>query len=288
MSYYIIGGLTWLLHLLPHRLIRFLGKAIGTLLYLLAKERRQVGIINLSLCFPEKSEAEKKQIILQHFQYLTTGILDYGTLWFASREKLEKFIRVEGFEHYQAAQDQPIILFAPHFIGLDMGGLRHSMIYGGASMYSHQKNKGLDRLLLRGRSRFTKPLLLSRQEGVRGIIRTLRKKITFYYLPDQDFGTKDSIFVPFFGVPAATIEGLSRLAQAGGAKVVPAVTRWEVDRYVIRYYPAWENFPTDDTYADTRRMNAFIEERILETPAQYFWLHKRFKTRPAGEKRFYR
>jgi KDO2-lipid IV(A) lauroyltransferase len=287
MSYYVIGSLMWLLYLLPQRLITLLGKAVGWCFYWVATERRRVGLINLTLCFPTMPEAEKRQVIQQHFQYLSTAMLEYGTLWFASKAFLKKFIQVEGYEHYLAAQDKAIILLAPHFIGLDMGGLRYSMDHVGASMYSQQKSQGMNRLLLRGRSRFTKPLLFSRQDGIRPIIRALRQKITFYYLPDQDFGPKDSIFVPFFGVPTATIAGLSRLARAGEASVVPAVTRREGNKYVLRYYPAWENFPTDDPYADAQRMNAFIEARILETPAQYFWLHKRFKTRPTGDKPLY-
>jgi KDO2-lipid IV(A) lauroyltransferase len=278
----------WLLYLLPHQCVNLLGKGLGYLFYKLATERRRVGIINLTLCFPQMTDKAKRHLICQHFQYLTTALLEYGTLWFAPKAKLEKFIEVEGYEHYLAAQDKAIILFAPHFIGLDMGGLRFSMDHVGASMYSHQKDKSMDRLLLRGRSRFTQPLLFSRQDGVRPIIRALRKNIALYYLPDQDFGAKESIFVPFFGVPTATIEGLSRLARAGNAKVVPTVTRREGNKYILRYYPAWENFPTDDIYADTRRMNAFIEERILEMPAQYFWLHKRFKTRPPGEASVYK
>lgn len=287
MSYYLIGSMMWLLYLLPNRVVAILGKGLGYLFYHIATARRRVGMINLGLCFPTMPEKEKRQIIRQHFQYLTTAMLEYGTLWFARKASLKNFIRVEGYEHYVAAQDQAIILLAPHFVGLDMGGLRYSIDHMGAGIYSHQKNRGIDRLLLRGRSRFTKPLLISRQDGMRAIIRALRKKTPLYYLPDQDFGPKDSIFVPFFGVPAATIAGVSRLARAAGAKVVPAVTRREGKHYVLRYYPAWENFPTDDVYADVRRMNAFIEARIIETPAQYFWLHKRFKTRPAGEDAFY-
>ena len=132
-------------------------------------------------------------------------------------------------------------------------------------------------------------MLFSRQEGIRPIVRTLREGLPFYYLPDMDFGERDSIFVPFFGVSAATITGLSRLASVAGAVVVPAVTRQlpGAGGYVFRFYPAWTDFPGASVEEDTRRMNAFIEERVLEMPEQYFWLHKRFKTRPAGEPRFY-
>jgi KDO2-lipid IV(A) lauroyltransferase len=133
------------------------------------------------------------------------------------------------------------------------------------------------------------PELFSRHTGLRSLVKSLRRSVPFYYLPDMDFGGRDSIFVPFFGVQAATITGLSRIARMAGAVVVPAVTRQlpGAQGYVLRFYPAWDDFPTDDVERDTRRMNAFIEERVLEMPEQYLWLHKRFKTRPPGEPRYY-
>ena len=156
-------------------------------------------------------------------------------------------------------------------------------------MYSKQKNPLLDRLLLQGRRRFNTPRLFSRQDSVRSVVKAVRDGMPFYYLPDMDFGARDSIFVPFFGVLAATITGVSRLARLADARVVPAVTRQlpGCQGYVLTFYPAWENFPSEDVAADTRRVNAFIEERVLEMPEQYYWLHKRFKTRPAGEQRLY-
>jgi KDO2-lipid IV(A) lauroyltransferase len=117
----------------------------------------------------------------------------------------------------------------------------------------------------------------------------MREGLPFYYLPDMDFGARDSVFVPFFGVPTATITGLSRIARLAGAAIVPVLTQQLPGGrgYVLRFYPAWDRFPTDDPEADARRMNAFIEERVREMPEQYHWLHKRFKTRPAGSPRVY-
>ena len=120
------------------------------------------------------------------------------------------------------------------------------------------------------------------------MVRALKNGLPFYYLPDQDFGAKDALFVPFFGIPAATVTALPRIAKLARAAVVPCVTRQTRDGYVLRFYPAWENYPSGDLADDTRRMNAFIEDRVREMPEQYFWLHKRFKTRPAGEARYYR
>ena len=152
-------------------------------------------------------------------------------------------------------------------------------------MYSRQKNSLVNALLLHGRTRFGNSILVSRQEGIRPVIKSLREGVPLYYLPDMDYGSRDSLFVPFFGVLAATIPTLSRLARITGAKVVPCVTRQLPGGrgYVLKFYPAWEDFPGDSIEADTRRMNAFIEEHVLEMPEQYFWLHKRFKTRPQGE-----
>jgi KDO2-lipid IV(A) lauroyltransferase len=157
------------------------------------------------------------------------------------------------------------------------------------SIYSRQKNAYVNRLLERYRTRFHPVTLLSRQDGIRGAIREMQRGLPFYYLPDQDYGPRDSVFVPFFGVPAATITGLARVARLAGAAVVPVVTRMLPGGagYEVRLYPAWEDFPTDDPVADARRMNAFIEDRVREMPEQYNWVHKRFKTRPPGDAKFY-
>jgi KDO2-lipid IV(A) lauroyltransferase len=165
--------------------------------------------------------------------------------------------------------------------------MRLSQDFAMASMYARQKDRRFDRTLHEGRSRFG-IRLLSRQEGIRKAVRAVKEGLILYYLPDLDFGPKSSIFVPFFGVPAATVPGLSYIARITGASVVPCVTRMlPGGGYVARLYPAWSDFPSGDDAADARRMNAFIEERVLEMPEQYHWLHKRFKTRPPGEPRFY-
>jgi KDO2-lipid IV(A) lauroyltransferase len=202
---------------------------------------------------------------------------------------VQRLVRVEGLEHWEAVRGRPAIWLAPHFVGMDMGGVRLGTDYEVVSVYSQQKDPAFDAILWHGRTRFVTPKLFSRQQGIRGVVRAIRDGFPFYYLPDMDFGERDSIFVPFFGVPAATITGLSRIARLAGAVVVPAVTRQLPGGrgYVLRFYPAWENFPSADIEADTRRMNAFIEARVREMPEQYYWLHKRFKTRPEGAAKFY-
>jgi KDO2-lipid IV(A) lauroyltransferase len=277
--------IVWLLHFLPLWLLAPLGQGLGMLLYAFGRERRRVARINLRLCFPQLPEAEGEKLVRRHFRAFGRSFLERGYLWWSAARRIKRMVRVEGMEHWLAVKDRPVIWFAPHFIGLDMGGSRLSIETSAASMYSAQKNPVFDRLLLRGRTRFNRQRLLSRQDGVRGVVKVIREGVPFYYLPDMDFGPRDSVFVPFFGVPAATITGLSRMAKLGRAVVVPVVTRQLPGGvgYELRFYPAWEDFPTDDVEADTRRMNAFIEERVREMPEQYFWLHKRFKTRPPGE-----
>jgi len=274
----------WLVHFLPMRWIGAIGAGLGWLLYQFG--RGHVTRVNLALCFPEMPEAQRHALGLKHFKMLGRNAVELSIMVWGSEEQLLELIRVEGLEHLKAAADggKPVIALAPHFIGLNMGGIRVAHEYPGtASIYSRQKNPVLDRIFLTARTRFGNPHLVSRQEGLRSVIRVIKSGKPFYFLPDMDFGMRDSIFVPFFGVPAATISALPRLAAITGAKVVPVITRQVGAGYEVRVYPPWENYPTGDLEADVRRMNAFIEERALEMPEQYFWAHKRFKTRPPGE-----
>ena len=279
----------WLLHFLPLPLLALIGQGLGHLAYALGRERRRVARTNLRLCFPELNPAARERLVRGHFRALSRSFFEHGILWWSSAARIRRLVRIEGEQHLAAVQGQPLILLAPHFVGLDMGGLRISLEVQVASLYSKQKNPVTDQLLLRGRLRFNAPRLFSRQDSVRGVVKAIRAGLPFYYLPDMDFGRRDSIFVPFFGVPTATITGVSRLASLARAKVLPAVTQQLPggQGYVLKFYPAWENFPTDDVAADARRVNAFIEDRVREMPEQYFWVHKRFKTRPEGEPRVY-
>ena len=282
-------GFIWLLHFLPLPLLAGVGRGFGLLLYAVARDRRRVARKNLELCFPDWTAKERGRVVRRHFQAFGRAALERGILWWASRERILKIVRMEGLEHWEKVRGSPTIWLAPHFVGLDMGGTRLAADFEAASMYSRQKDPMLDKILYHGRTRFVMPHLVSRQEGLRPLVKVMREGLPFYYLPDMDFGPRDSVFVPFFGVTAATITGLSRMAKLARAAVVPVVTiQLPGGRgYVLRFYPAWEGFPTGDDEADARRMNAFIEERVLEAPEQYHWLHKRFKTRPPGEPAMY-
>ena len=277
-------SLIWLLHFLPLPVLAPLGRGIGLFFYFLIGKRRRVGITNLRLCFPEWSEAKRRRLLRRHFQAFGRAVIERGILWWSPKERVMRLVRIEGLDNWLAVRDRPVIWLAPHFVGLDMGGSRAAAEFAVASMYSRQSNPIFDALLYRGRTRFVMPRLLSRQEGLRPLVRAMREGLPFYYLPDMDFGPRDSVFVPFFGVPTATITGLSRIAKLAEAVVVPVITEQLPggEGYVLRFYPAWTNFPTDDSEADARRMNEFIEARVQELPEQYHWLHKRFKTRPPG------
>jgi KDO2-lipid IV(A) lauroyltransferase len=282
-------AVVWLLRFLPLFALAPLGRAAGLLAYALVGERRRVTLINLGLCFPQWSEGQRRLVARRHFQALGRATLEHGILWWSSKKRVQRLVRLEGEEHWRAVQHRPVIWLAPHFIGLDMGGIRLGSEYRVVSVYSRQKDPLFDSVLYRGRTRFVMPELFSRHHGVRSVVKAIRRGLPFYYLPDMDFGARDSIFVPFFGVPAATVTGLSRIARMAGAVVVPVVTRQlpGAGGYRVRFFPAWRDFPSGDLERDARRMNDFIEERVLEMPEQYFWLHKRFKTRPAGEAKYY-
>ena len=273
---------------LPYPVVRRLGGFAGSLAWVLAVPRRRVARVNLRLCFPHWSEAQRRAVARGHFRYFMRSFFDRFIFWYGAPERIRRLCRLEGIEHFEPHRGRPVIVLAPHFVGLDAGGIRLSLEAQCASMYAAQKSRALTEAMTRGRMRFNDGRLLLRTEGLRPAVKALREGLPFYFLPDMDLGARDAVFVPFFGVPAATVTSVARLARITGAVVVPLVTTMADDGYVARFYPAWQDFPGDDLAAATRRMNAFIEERVLEMPAQYLWSHKRFKTRPPGEAKPYR
>jgi KDO2-lipid IV(A) lauroyltransferase len=276
----------WLLHWLPLPVLAVFGRALGLVFYLLVRERRHSTLTNLRLCFPQLSPAERSKLARRHLMTIGRSLLELGVWWWASPQRIRRLVTIEHEERLAVRDGRPLILFAPHFAGLEAGAARLSMEFILVTVYARAKNPVFDRVMRRARQRFGAQLI-SRREGLKKVLRPLRAGTPFYYLPDMDYGRKESIFVPFFGVPAATITGLSRLAKATGATVLPVITRMTGKGYVLTIGEPWEDFPTDDVVADTRRMNAFLETEIMKSPEQYFWLHKRFKTRPPGEKGVY-
>ncbi len=273
----------WLIHFLPFSVLSAIGRGLGRVVYWSGQAR--VARININACFPEMSKPERERLLKTHFAYLGESVLALGLLWWAPATRIARLVEVEGAENYVPFREKkPVIGFAPHFVGVELGTIRLALDYEAAAIYSRQKDPYLNELLLKSRTRFKPIVMIAKQDGLRGALRALRDGLTLYVLPDMDMGREDSVFVPFFGIPAATVPVLSRLAAISGAVVIPAITRRRPDGkgYVVKIYPAWEDFPTQDHVADMRRMNEFLEARVREMPEQYFWVHKRFRTRPDG------
>jgi KDO2-lipid IV(A) lauroyltransferase len=284
----LIFGLMWILHFLPARFVARIGEAAGTVAFWAIRERREVTRINLQKCFPDMPAGERERLARAHFRAFVRAFLERAILWWAPRARIERLVRIEGLERLHSFKGSPVVLLAPHFVGLDAGFTRLACETDLVFMFANQKDPRFGALLRHGRNRFGRQVLVSRQEGIAPVLRAMAAGMPNYYMPDLDNGAKHAVFVPFFGVPAATVTGLSFIARKTGAAVLPCIARMlPGEGYVLRIEPAWEDFPSQDPAADTRRMNAFIEERVLAAPEQYFWLHKRFKTRPAGEPRFY-
>ncbi len=281
------------LNLLPAQFNWRLSIVVTWLGWHLARSRRRIALINLQLCFPEKTDAERTVIAREHFRAYVQAALEHGFLWNASGKAIREYVSLHDEHHWKRFREidpqRPVIWLCPHFIGLDAAAIRISVDTSGCSIYSEQSNPDLDAMMLAGRTRFGESKIIARTEGVKPIIRAMKSGLPFYYLPDMDFGLRDSVFVPFFGVNAATITGVSRLAKLTNAAVVPVIAtqRANGSGYDVRFYPAFENFPSGDDVADARAVNEFIEQRIRENVAQYLWTHKRFKTRPPGEPSVY-
>lgn len=276
-------ALMWLLHWLPFRVLAVLGRGLGLLLYFAVPERRRVTLTNLGLCFPELSEGQKSALARRHLMAFGRSFLDLCLWWHASPARIRRLVRLEGAEILDAHRGQPVILLVPHFVGIDAGAIHILLDHPLVAIYTHQKNRVFEAAMNGGRERFGTLVLASRQEGTKKALKAMKDGRFFHYSPDMDYGPKESIFVPFFGVPTATITGLARLARVTKATVIPVVTRQEDGGYVCRVHPPWADFPSGDDVADATRMNAFIESEARAAPEQYYWLHKRFKTRPAGE-----
>nr|MBP7423718.1 lipid A biosynthesis acyltransferase [Sulfuritalea sp.] len=277
----------WLLHWLPLPLLVWVGRGLGLLLYAVVGERRRVTLTNLGLCFPQLSAGQKSALARRHFMAFGRGIVELGLWWWASPARIRRLVRLEGGERLAEYKGKPVILLVPHFVGIDAGWIRMALEQGLVAIYTRQKNRVFEAAMNGGRLRFGNCELASRQEGTRKALKAMKAGRFFHYSPDMDYGPRESVFVPFFGVQTATITGLSRLAKLTGATVIPVITRMEANAYVARVGEPWTAYPGDDDVADARRLNAFIEAEVERSPEQYYWLHKRFKTRPAGEARFY-
>lgn len=286
-----LGGLA-LMRVLKHAplsWLRALGWLVGHLLCVLALRRRRIAEVNLALCFPERSEAQRRHLVRRHFVLFVQAWLDRSWLWEGRPEVVRRRLRLTG--QVQALQETvPTLLFAPHFVGMDAGwmALTAHVQRRFCGLYARQRNPVLDQWMADGRRRFGEPHIVAKSAGLKALVTALRAGEPLYLLPDMDYGPRDSVFVPFYGVSAATVPSLSRFARMGGARVLPIVSRLTPDGYEVTVLPPWQDFPTDDVVADTVHMNQQLQDWIDAVPEQYYWVHKRFKTRPNGEPSFYR
>lgn len=272
----------------PLGLLRGLGWVLGHVLYGLAASRRRVAQVNLALCFPQQSARERSRMVRRHMVMVMQSLLDRSWLWHGSMAQIQRRLQVVG-DDALLKSDQPVVVFAPHFVGLDAGGTALTVLgqVPMSSIYVPQRHPALDAWVREGRNRSGRNKLYFRHDGVKQILSGLRQGDKLYLLPDMDFGPAESIFVPFFNVPAATLPSLSRFARLGRAQVMTAVTRMTEQGYRVELGTPWAHFPSDDVQADTARMNRELEALIATMPEQYYWVHKRFKTRPEGQAGFY-
>ncbi len=271
----------------PLPLVRAIGVLLGGVLYWGVASRRHVVMTNLRLCFPSWSLGQRQRVAKQVFVYFAQAWLDRAWLWHASPEVLRQRLQLSD-PHGVLQQDVPTVLFAPHFVGLDAGWTCLAMQpLKLSTIYTQQSNVAVDAWVKAGRSRWGQVSLFRREDGVKRLLKGLRAGQWLYLLPDMNFGTEESVFVPFYGVPAATVPSLSRFASLGGARVVPVVTTLTPRGYQVQVLPAWADMPSGDATADTALMNVRLQDMIDQQPAQYFWVHQRFKSRPAGQASVY-
>jgi KDO2-lipid IV(A) lauroyltransferase len=276
-------GVMRVLAYMPLSWVRALGWLLGLVLHAVAARRRRIARVNWALCFPGQAPEVVAAAVRRHFVYFAQAWLDRSWLWHAPLSRVKERLILEGDTAVFEGK-QPLVLLAPHFVGLDAGwtALTVGVSRRFSTIYAAQLNPDVDRWIQTGRLRFGAPHLVPRHKGVRPVVAALRAGEPLYLLPDMDYGPGDSVFVPFFGVEAATIPSLSRFAQLAKAQVVPVVAHLTPRGYTVQVLPAWTAYPTGELVADTALMNQRLEALITQAPEQYFWVHKRFKSRPPG------
>ncbi len=285
-------GLLWLLVQLPYAALLRLGRVLGALMYRVVRSRRRIARRNLELCFPRLDEAARERLLKDNFASTGIAFFEMAMSWWWPRARLQRLAHIEGLEHLQAAQAEGrgVILMALHFTTLEIGaallGQRHTI----DGMYREHKNPLFDYIQRRGRERHNLDASAIEREDVRGMLKVLRAGRAIWYAPDQDYGRKQSLFVPLFGIPAATVTATTKFARLGRALVLPFTQERLADGsgYRLVIHPPLADFPGESEEADCLRINRWVEQVVSATPEQYLWAHRRFKTRPEGEASLYR
>ena len=284
-------GALWLIVQLPYGALLKLGRWLGLGMYRVAAERRRVAARNLELCFPNMPSVERKRLLKENFASTGIAFFEMAMSWWWPKTRLAKLAHIEGLEHLQAAQrdGEGAILMALHFTTLEIGaallGQRHTI----DGMYREHRNPLFDYVQRQGRERHNLDSLAVEREDVRGMIKLLRKGRAIWYAPDQDYGAKQSIFVPLFGIEAATVTATTHFARLGKARVIPFTQRRLEDGsgYRLVLHPPLQGFPGESEAADALRINQWVEQAVTECPEQYLWAHRRFKSRPVGTPKLY-
>lgn len=279
---------------LPSGFRTALGWILAKLAPLVVPRRIKIVRRNLALCFADLPEHAREQMLQDHLRALTQTLVDRSVLWFGTPDAIKKLVTLKGFENlaYFVDRQLPVMMLAPHFVGLDAAASRLTMIGPeGATMYAVQGSPLIDELVRLGRARFHKVHMISRRDGVRSLLKLIKRAVPFYYLPDMDFGKRGAVFVPFFGVMAATQTSTAQLARQFDLPVVPIICSWDpqTGTYEVDIQPALANFPNPDQTIeqDTAHLNELLEGWIRANPTQYYWVHRRFKSRPEGEPSLY-
>ena len=282
---YLAIGLLKFLALLPYGFVARLGDGLGWLLYQIPSKRKRIVHINLSLCFPAWSAEHREEIAQKHFRHAIRSYMERSVQWFGSAEKLKKLVQVDSEIDLLDPDMPPTLLLGAHFVGIEAGSvfLNYALHRQCGALYQPMSNKVLDDVAIAARARFGADMA-SRADSARIVLRWLRDRKPVMLGADMDYGARNSTFVPFFGIPACTLTAVGRLAKVGHAQVVPFIGEVlpNYKGYRLKVFKPWDNYPTGDDDADARRMNAFLEEQIPRIPEQYYWVHKRFKTRPPG------
>lgn len=283
-------GLLWLVVQLPYAVLLQLGRLLGTVMYRVSP-RRNIAARNLELCLPERSVAERDRVLRENFASSGIAFFEMAMSWWWPRARLARLAHIEGLEHLQAAQREGrgVILMALHFTTLEIGaallGQRHTI----DGMYREHKNALFNYIQRRGRERHNLDSTAIEREDVRTMLKVLRQGRAIWYAPDQDYGRKQSLFVPLFGIPAATVTATTKFARLGRALVVPFTQERLADGsgYRLTIHPPLADFPGESEEADCLRINQWVEQAVRACPEQYLWAHRRFKTRPEGAAKLY-
>ncbi len=279
-------GLCVALARLPWGLQRRLGAGVGWLALRLFKERREAARTNLALCLPELDEAARDALLRDNFRDLGIGLFEFARAWWGDAAPMRATASIEGLEVLQRvqAEGRGVLLVSGHFMTLEMCGRLLCDHVPLAGMYRKYRSPVMEWAVLRGRLRYASAMFGN--SDTRAAIRHLKRGGVLWYAPDQDMRGKDTVFAPFFGIPAATITATHQFARMTGCAVVPFFHRREGDRYLLRVGEPLAPFPSEDAAADSAAVNAAIEAMVRQAPSQYLWLHRRFKRQPDGRSRY--